>query len=208
MSARRQWATVRNVRILLEKLSLSWRHSFSFDASADAALMSYHPHVRNSLTPTAFARAATLLPVAFRGHPQPFDVCVRFGEYGFDAVLRDAQLLAADCITFAYREEREEHLQAAVSTTSGLSFAAERANISSTVLAIQHMPLPAALSFSRIGGFGLLSLNGRQRAASEDFEYVNKTPPSAEELYAPQYAKCHAKRTTLLQPHASSASFS
>lgn len=59
-----EWATVRGVRVLLGELGLSWRHPQAFDAAADAALMSYHPHVRNSLTPTAFASATTLLPMA------------------------------------------------------------------------------------------------------------------------------------------------
>ena len=40
-----EWATVRNVRALLERLSLSWRSPTAFDAAADAALLTYHPHV-------------------------------------------------------------------------------------------------------------------------------------------------------------------
>ena len=170
-----EWATNRNVRILLERLNLSWRAPTVFDAAADAALMSYHPHVRNSLTPTTFAPATTLMPVRWVGTPPPFDVCVRFGEYDRAAILEDVRMVGGACKSFSYfgrLDDDYDEVRAAVA-------AAEKAWCATCFSAHPHVhdtPL-------QVGGFVVRS-SSHLRATGEDFAFVNKTPPAAPELYA------------------------
>ena len=85
-----RWALIIDGDVgISEGLYLYVRHFLAaFDAEADAALMHYHPHVRNSLAPTAFARATTLLPMRWVGRPPPYELCVRLGELDVDEVRR------------------------------------------------------------------------------------------------------------------------
>ncbi len=167
-----EWATVRNVRVLLEKLNLSWRANEAFDATADAALMEYHPHVRNSLGPTAYAKAALLLPVSWVGLPPPFDLCFRMGEYDRVAVLEDIRALGGHCRELIYR--------GAASTDAGEVAAA---------LASAHALAGASMahgSVRQVGAFVVLSSTHLREATTHgDFHFVNKTPPAALDLYAP-----------------------
>lgn len=164
-----EWATTRNVRILLERLNLSWRSPAAFDVAADAALMAFHPHVRNSLTPTAFANATTLLPVAWVGLPPPFDVCLRLGDYAVAELLDDVRALGGWCRTLAYHGRVAAHaadiaaaLEGALASTGARAHAPEQAG-AFVVIRSSHM---------------------RSAAAGQSFAFVNKTPPAAKELYA------------------------
>ena len=175
-----EWATVRNIRILLERLNLSWRSPEAFDAAADAALMTYHPHVRNSLTPTAFAKAATLLPVSWVGLPPPFDVCLRFGDYSTKELLSDVRALGGWCRTFAYHGRVAAHasdiagaLEDALATTGARTHPTEQAG-PFVVIRSSHM------RSSVVAAGGGLSTRG-----APAFAFVNKTPPAAKELYSP-----------------------
>jgi hypothetical protein len=186
-----EWATNRNIRILLERLSLSWRSPDAFDAAADAALMTFHPHVRNSLTPTAFARAQTLLPVAWVGVPPPFDCCLRFGEYSTDELLADVRTLGGWCRTLAYHGRVASHavdiaaaLDGALAATGARTQPPEQAG-AFVVIRSSHMRSPSA------GGQG--------------FAFVNKTPPAAKELYSPgciqDMAGCNWHRGVVASRH-------
>lgn len=173
-----EWATCRNIRVLLERLNLSWRVTPSFDAAADAALMSYHPHVRNSLTPTAFAHAATLLPVGWTGLAAPYDICIRFGEFDTDAVEQYLRTLAGWCLQIVFYHGRLHGLPDDT-----------RANVTATIADAQVVP-PQRTGWSsaatEVGGFSVITISGRRaRAPSGDFAFVNKTPPAAADLYAP-----------------------
>ena len=185
-----EWATVRNVRVLLDKVGLSWRVPEAFDAPADAALMTYHPHVRNSLGPTAYAKASILLPVSWVGLPPPFDVCVRLGDYGREAVLTDLAMLGGWCREFVYHGAEEtdaREIEAALATAHGRSGG--------------RLAHPA----KQVGAFVVISSNHLREASHESlgdsgnsthaaltplsnmvpFSFVNKTPPAASELYTP-----------------------
>ena len=155
-------ATTRNIRALLLKLGLSWRFSDRFDAAADAALLTYFPQVRNPLTPTATAPARTLLPVSWVGNPPPFDLCFRMGEYDAAAVLDDGRRLGGFCRHFAYRGRPG----AAVERAFGVEASQESGHHARAVV--------------EVGGFTVLSSH---IAPSADFAFVNKTPPSARELF-------------------------
>lgn len=158
-----EWATTRHVRILLLELGLSWRHPLSFDAEADAALMSYHPHVRNSLTPTAFAHATTLMPVGWVGTPPPFDVCFRMGAFDAAAVRNDTRALGGYCSLFAYYQGDADG--AAASHSHG------------------HAWRPATVS--RVGPYALLSGLRPAADSAAAFAFVNKTPPAPLSYYEP-----------------------
>ena len=176
-----EWATVRNVRVLLEQLSLSWRSETVFDPEADAALMEYYPHVRNSLTPTAFAYATTLLPLAWRGLPPPYDLCFRMG--GLDSpeadatapaggnasapLLADVERLASWCRVLAYYDPGGRHSGLADKLLTGARKGHRR----------------APTTFTRVGPFTVHTTTfGRP---SEPFEFVNKTPPARAEMFTP-----------------------
>ena len=158
--------------------NLSWRVTPSFDAAADAALMAYHPHVRNSLTPTAFAHAQTLLPMAWTGLPAPFDVCVRFGEFEMGDVERYLQRLGGWCLTIAFYHGR----------LNGLS-PEERANVTKTIGDAQVVPAERtgwSSSEEEVGGFSVITIKGRRvRAPSSDFAFVSKSPPANADLFSP-----------------------
>ena len=160
-------ATTRNIRALLLKLGLSWRFTDRFDAAADAALLTYFPQVRNPLAPTAMAPARTLLPVSWVGSPLPFDVCFRMGEYDAAAVLEDGRRLGGFCRHFAYRGRPATAVERAL-------FGVEKP-LESKESAGHH-----ARAAMEVGGFTVLSGHA---APSADFAFVNKTPPSARELY-------------------------
>ena len=177
-----EWATVRNVRILLEKLHLSWRAPEAFDAAADAALMSYHPHVRNSLTPTAFAKAATLMPVSWVGLPPPFDICFRMGMYHIHAVVHDVHMLGGWCRLLAYHGDAQR----------------DASQIQEALAAAHHLAGGRLHRIRQVGRFVLVSSTHMREASREanisvplplsnavPFQFVNKTPPAAPELYQP-----------------------
>lgn len=173
-----EWATNRNVRILLEAFNLSWRSPTVFDAAADAALMTYHPHVRNSLTPTTFAKATTLLPVSWTGTPPPFDICMRMGEYSREAMLDDIRLVGGACRTFAFTASAASQDAAAL---EGAFSAAAKTWCESCFSA--H-PQRHDGGLRQVGSF-VVRESSHLRASGESFEFVNKTPPSAASLYAP-----------------------
>ena len=160
-------ATTRNIRALLLKLGLSWRFTDHFDAAADVALLTYFPMVRNPLTPTAMAPARTLLPVSWVGRPPPFDVCFRMGEYDAAAVLEDGRRLGGFCRHFAYRGRPATDVERALFSVEKPQESKESGG--------RH-----ARAAVEVGGFTVLS---GQAAPSADFAFVNKTPPSARELY-------------------------
>lgn len=170
-SLKTEWATSRNVRLMLMQTNISWRVNKAFDGEADAALMTYHPHVRNSLTPTAFAPARTLLPVAWRGRPPPFDVCFRMGDFDAEATAGDIQVLGGWCRTFVYHGSRAELLYGNLSRVvsaakgSGAYHLHTRNTIEAGSFTIVHSAPP--------------------RDPVEDFVFVNKTPPARPEFYRP-----------------------
>ena len=129
--------------------------------------MTYHPHVRNSLTPTAFAKAATLLPVAWTGLPPPFDVCLRFGDYLAAELLADVHALGGWCRTLAYHGRVAAHAADVAATLEGALTATG---------ARTHPPEQA-------GAFVVIRSSHMRSGAA--FAFVNKTPPAAQELYAP-----------------------
>ena len=177
-----EWAACRNIRVLLERLGLSWRVTPSFDAEADAALMTYHPHARNSLTPTAFAHASTLLPMAWVGRPPPFDVCIRFGEYDAAEVDTYLRRLASWCLQIAfhraprldYRLDSERH-------------GALKAMVASSQAALTDDGGQLGTSEADVSGFSVFSALGRassRSAVGGSFAFVNKTPAAAVELFS------------------------
>eukprot|EP00322_Chrysochromulina_rotalis_P028175 CAMPEP_0115832782 /NCGR_PEP_ID=MMETSP0287-20121206/2836_1 /TAXON_ID=412157 /ORGANISM="Chrysochromulina rotalis, Strain UIO044" /LENGTH=340 /DNA_ID=CAMNT_0003286179 /DNA_START=53 /DNA_END=1075 /DNA_ORIENTATION=+ len=195
-----EWATVRDLRVLLEKLSLSWRAPEAFDAAADAALMTYHPHVRNSLSPTTFAKAATLMPVSWVGLPPPFDICMRLGMYDRQAVLDDIALLGGWCREFAYHGEAQvdaaeiaHALSAAHSRAGGHSHSAQQSG-AFVVLSSSHLRAASHEELAQISARSAIM----PLANLVPFQFVNKTPPAAPELYEPfciqDFAGCNFHR--------------
>lgn len=159
-------ATTRNIRALLLQVGLSWRATSSFDAAADAALLTYFPQVRNPLWPTASAPARTLLPMAWVGTPPPFDVCFRMGEHDEAALLEDVGRLGGFCRHLAFGGRPS----AAVEKAFGAGDAPS-----------QEAGGHHARAVVSLGGFTVLSSRGV--AVSADFAFVNKTPPSAHEFF-------------------------
>ena len=158
-------ATTRNIRALLLQVGLSWRSTTSFDAAADAALLTYFPQVRNPLWPTASAPARTLLPMGWVGTPPPFDVCFRMGENDEAAVLEDLGRMNGLCRHFAY----QGRYSAGVERAFGAGEAPP-----------QEVSSHHARAMVLVGGFTVLS---SRVEPSADFAFVNKTPPSAREFF-------------------------
>ena len=135
--------------------------------------------VRNSLTPTAFASAATLLPVSWLGSPPPYDICLRFGEYGLDPLLEDIATLAGWCRSFVYKGSLVDDVDA-ITTAWSAAHAAAHTTPSPAAHAVAPHSHRAA-----VGAFVVMSSGHIRPAGAPEFVFVNKTPPSAPELYSP-----------------------
>ena len=170
-----EWAMTGSSRSMLSQVGLSWRSSAFFESAADAALMSFHPHARNSLWPTASALASKLLPMSWVGSPPAFDICWRMAQLSLDGLAKDLAMLDGWCRTFVYHGN-----SSALQTGTVVRAAATRPGLGG--------PHHSLRDTVEIGGFTVVrrgaAFAGLRPSGEQQFAFVNKTPPAAPMLFS------------------------